>query len=166
MQHNNNIIINEVHIPTNLSNAKSGTISLKKRDFWSKSGTFSRNSRKSLKLSTYVMRQYCTKMHSKKWDKVKKKQDGRKFWSKHWDCPAKNGTVPLKTGQLESMYHVLSRGISKRVHNPVVGCGFWCPLGDIIYITFTALLAECCNMDQSSVTDVVCEIPERHKKRS
>ena len=30
---------------------------------------------------------------SKKWDRVKKKRDSSKFWTKNQDCPSKCGTV-------------------------------------------------------------------------
>ena len=41
-----------LYIPTNLSKAKSGTKSLKKWDFWSKSGTFSKLCQNWPKLSS------------------------------------------------------------------------------------------------------------------
>ena len=76
-----------IHIPTNLSRTKSGTKSLKKRDFWSKIEIFSRilwKQSKIIKLSGKLIH----KNTVKKWDKVKKKQDNSKLWTKNRDCPS------------------------------------------------------------------------------
>ena len=72
-----------LHIPTNLSKTKSGTKSL---NFWSRSGTFSKLSSKLAYIIKFRGKIVC-KNAEKKWDKVKKKWDSRKFSNKKWDCP-------------------------------------------------------------------------------
>ena len=96
-----NVYVND-SILTNLSNTKSGTISLKNRDFCPKSGTFLKNLAKMAKNGNIRGKMLHTRNH--------KNRDMPYFMRRERGTSRilapKIGTVPPKSGRLESMFRM------------------------------------------------------------
>ena len=97
-----------IYILTNPSNTKSGTISLKNRDFCPKSGTFLKNLAKMAKNGNIRGKMLHTRNHKNR-DMpyfIRRKRGTSRILA------PKIGTVPPKSGRLESMCKYTSVGVS------------------------------------------------------